>query len=163
MTARTSMLPLLLGLLLVVFGCFFFVDNLYGFSSGWLWLFSSLISLFLLAAGLSKVFRHFSWPQEELVRHPGKTSLLGGIFWISAGLLWLANLLGYLEILSFFGRYWPLILILLGLGQFLDFFRFQGRLRFQVSELLGIFLIVLLGFISAWAAETRFLSICFDL
>ena len=159
MAENKSLAPLIIGLVLLILGVVFLAANLqkidlesffdlYGIS---VWKFA--ITALILLVGLSKLYRHFFWEEAELLKRPGRSSLLGGIFWTSLGVISLLDLLGYLHGLAFFGRYWPLILILFGLGKIVDFYRLQGRLRFRPGEIVGLIFIIFLGLASAKAAE----------
>jgi DUF4097 and DUF4098 domain-containing protein YvlB len=75
-----------------------------------------------------------------------RPSLLAGLLWIGLGALFLANNLGFgIDFWSLLGRYWPVLLILLGLGKLIDYYRKKETVFIGVGEVLGILLLLLIG------------------
>ncbi|MGH9341635.1 MAG: DUF4097 family beta strand repeat-containing protein [Acidobacteriota bacterium] len=155
MSNRRGLAPLIAGLVLIAIGAIFLLENLVGLDLRWLRIAQYAIPLLLMWLGLTRLVRHFTWSQEELLNRPGKAGLLSGIFWTATGLLIFLDLLDIVSGLDFFGRYWPLVIILFGLGKVIDFYRLQGKLQFRIEELIGTVFVVLLGFAAAKAAEVR--------
>lgn len=162
MADKRGSAALIFGMLLLTVGTLLLAENLGRFQISWVSLSGFGLSLFLSAAGFLKLLRHFSWTQEQLLKRPSKTSLLGGILWTTVGLLILLDLLDLLEGFVFFVDYWPIILILLGMGKIIDFYRLEGRPQFRMREVIGIVLVILLGLASEKAVEARLRLIDLD-
>ncbi|MDA2926879.1 DUF4097 family beta strand repeat-containing protein [Acidobacteria bacterium AH-259-G07] len=162
MSDRRSILPLILGLLLMALGCLFLLGNLYSFRIQWFELLKFVIPGLLLWMGLAKLVRHFTWDEAQLLNRPKKAGLLGGIFWTSVGFLILFEITTDIDALGIFGHYWPLILILFGVGKIIDFYRLKGRLPFRPAEVVGIVFIMFLGFASGKAASVPLRLVDFD-
>jgi DUF4097 and DUF4098 domain-containing protein YvlB len=78
-------------------------------------------------------------------------SLLGGLLWTAIGVLFLLRNLGLaLDIWHLLGRYWPILLILLGLGKVIEYYRHTEGVSLRVGEVFGILLLLIVG-----AALTR--------
>ena len=80
---------------------------------------------------------------------PHKTkrpSLLGGLLWIGLGVLFLLrNLSIGPDLWSMIARYWPILLILLGLAKVIEYFWKKQGVSIRIGEVLGILLILLVG------------------
>ncbi len=75
-----------------------------------------------------------------------RPSLLGGLLWLSLGGLFLLHNLGRgPDIWSLTVRYWPILLILLGLGKVIDYYRQKGGVALRVGEIIGIIFLILIG------------------
>ena len=75
-----------------------------------------------------------------------RPSLLGGLLWTCLGLLFLLHNLGMgPDFWSLAGRYWPILLILLGLGKVIDYFFHREAMAIRIGEIFGIFLLLLIG------------------
>ena len=163
MAERKSIGPLILGLALMVLGGFFFLSARYGFELRWLGTLKLLIPAVLLWIGLSRLFRHFTWEEAELVQRPRKNSLLVGIFFTCLGVVVLLELTMDINALEVFGTYWPLILMLFGLGKIVDFYRLPRAFPLRAREVVGVLFIILLGFASGRAASFPFGLVDFDI
>ncbi|RPI28800.1 MAG: hypothetical protein EHM61_03845 [Acidobacteria bacterium] len=148
MANNRSIVPLILGVVLVLLGGLFLAINVYGVDLEWLQVIRIAIPSLLLLVGVLKLVRHYTWDAPRLQEEPAKGSLLGGIFWTAVGVLGLLDLIGVLDFFSFFGSYWPGLLILFGIGKIVDFYRFSGGLQFRAGEVIGVLLLMLLGFVS---------------
>ncbi|HXK59163.1 MAG TPA: DUF4097 family beta strand repeat-containing protein [Acidobacteriota bacterium] len=153
MPNQRGIVPLVLGIILVVLGGLFLAINIYGVDLEWLQVIRLAVPALLLWLGLTKLFRHFTWDVAALQQNPGKASLLGGVFWGTVGLLGLLDFFGVLAFFSFFGSYWPGLLILFGIGKIIDFYRFSGALQFRGWEVVGVLLLMLFGFVSGKIGE----------
>jgi hypothetical protein len=145
MSSNRSIVPLILGVVLVVFGGLFLAVNTFDIDVSWLQLLRFVVPLLLLWVGLAKLIRHWLWDEASLQLKPGKASLLGGIFWTSVGVITFLSALGVLDWLSFFGAYWPALLILFGIGKIVDFYRMSSGFHFRPAEVVGIVAVILLG------------------
>jgi hypothetical protein len=77
-------------------------------------------------------------------RHP---SLLGGLFLTGLGVLFLLRNFGIgPDFWSLAGHYWPVLLILLGVGKIAEYFLHKETVSIRVGEIIGILLLVLVGF-----------------
>jgi hypothetical protein len=75
-----------------------------------------------------------------------RPSLFGALLWTGLGLLFLLRNLGIgLDFWSLAGRYWPILLILLGLGKVLDYLFHKQAMSVSVGEIIGILLLLLIG------------------
>lgn len=75
-----------------------------------------------------------------------RPSLLGGLLWTGAGLLFLFHNFSIgPNFWSMLGRYWPILLILLGLGKVIDYYRHKEGVSLRLGEVFGIFLLLIIG------------------
>src|SRR5512140_2718039 len=78
--------------------------------------------------------------------HRIRPSLLGSLLWIGLGILFLLRNFGIgPDFWSLAGRYWPILLILLGLGKVIDYYRKKDGVSLRIGEVLIILLILLWG------------------
>ena len=84
--------------------------------------------------------------------HRQRPSLLGALLWIGIGLLFLLSNFGIGRgFWSLAGRYWPVLLILFGLGRVIDYYLKKDAFSIRIGEIVGIFLLLIFG-----SAITRF-------
>ncbi len=75
-----------------------------------------------------------------------RPSLLGGLLWLGLGTLFLMrNFSIGPDIWSMAGRYWPILLILLGLGKVVDYYRQKEGISIRLGEVVGILILLLIG------------------
>ncbi len=75
-----------------------------------------------------------------------RPSLLGALLWIGLGLLFLLRNFGIgPDFWHLAGRYWPILLILLGLGKVIDYFLQREAVSIHVGEIIGILILLLIG------------------
>ncbi len=75
-----------------------------------------------------------------------RPSLLGGLLWTGLGVLFLLRNFGIgPDFWSLAARYWPIILILLGLGKVIDYYRQKEGVSIRVGEVIGIFFLLVIG------------------
>ena len=154
MSRKRRLAPLVMGLALVGLGSLLFLRNLSGFDIPWTWL-RFIAPLLLIAWGGSRLLRHFRRdPSDPGAK--GRPGLLSGLFWTGLGVAIALDLLGQAEFAEFFGLYWPLLVVLFGIGKIVDYYRLQGRMQFRAIELVGILFIGLLGILLSHAAEAHF-------
>jgi len=136
---------LIAGIVLVGLGCLFLAVNVYQIDIDW-WIGIKLIfpALFIWGGSL-KLWRHFTWSLEELQEKPGKAGLLSGIFWLSLGVITALAVFDKLDFLPTVGLYWPVVLLIFGLGKILDFFRMKEISRSNFGEITGVIFVILLG------------------
>ena len=93
-----------------------------------------------------------------------RPSLLGALLWLGLGILFLLQNFGIgLDLWSFAGRYWPLLLILLGLGKVLDYFLKKDSVSIGVGEIIGILFLLLIGSALTKISDTPFARIIREL
>jgi hypothetical protein len=79
-------------------------------------------------------------------RYRHRPSLLGGLVWIVFGLLFLVHNFGYgPDFWWVLGRYWPVLLILLGIGKILEYCFKKDGVSIRVGEIVGILLLLFFG------------------
>ncbi|UCF39114.1 MAG: hypothetical protein JSU96_09870 [Acidobacteriota bacterium] len=142
-TKSTS--TLLAGVLLIAVGGLFLAVNLTNWSVSWLIVLKLVLPILFVIGGVVKLYRHYSWKEEQLTQQPGKASLLGGLFWLSFGVVLLLDIMGALETLAFIGLFWPILLIVYGIGKVIDFYRLSGRLQLRSGELFGVVFVIAFG------------------
>ncbi len=148
MSNHRSVVPLVIGVVLVLLGGLFLAVNVFRVNLDWLQVIRVGIPALLLFIGLVKLFRHFTWDAPRLQENQAKSSLLGGIFWTAVGAIGLLDFLGVVGFFSFFGSYWPALLIVFGIGKIIDFYRFSGGLQFRAGEVVGVLALMFLGFVA---------------
>ena len=75
-----------------------------------------------------------------------RPSLMGGLIWTSLGILFLLKAFSIgPNFWSMAARYWPILLILLGLGKIIDYFRQKEGVSLRVGEVVGVIFLILLG------------------
>jgi hypothetical protein len=89
-----------------------------------------------------------------------RPSLLGALLWLALGILFLLQNFGIgPDVWWFAGRYWPLLLILLGLGKVLDYFLKKDSVSIRVGEIIGIIFLLLIGSALTKISDTPFARI----
>jgi DUF4097 and DUF4098 domain-containing protein YvlB len=93
-----------------------------------------------------------------------RPSLLGGLLWAGLGSLFLVHNFGAgPDFWSFIGRYWPILLILLGLGKVIDYYRRKEGVALSFGEIILILLLVAIGSAVTKLSETRFADFVRDI
>ena len=88
--------------------------------------------------------------------HRLRPSLLGSLLWIGLGILFLLRNFGIgPDFWSLAGRYWPVLLILLGLGKIVDYFLHKDSVSIRFGEIIGIFLLLVIGSAVTRASESH--------
>ena len=78
--------------------------------------------------------------------HRRRPSLLGALLWAALGLLFLLRNFGIgPDAWSVAARYWPVLLILLGLGKILEYFLKKDAVAIRIGEIIGIIVLLLIG------------------
>jgi hypothetical protein len=78
--------------------------------------------------------------------HKRRPSLLGALLWVGVGILFLLQNFGVgIDFWSLAGRYWPLLLILLGLGKVIDYFLKKDAVSVSIGEIIGILFLLIIG------------------
>ncbi len=156
MNEKRSPAPLVIGLVLIAVGGIFLAANVFDLRLRWgLWL-EFVPPILLLFWGLVKLARHFSWDASRLGQAPLKGGLLGGLFWTAVGTVWLLDLFDLVNGVALFGLYWPLLVVLFGIGKIVDYYRFHGQSQFRAGEILGLLFLALTGVLANAAAEAHF-------
>ncbi|MBP1595075.1 MAG: hypothetical protein H6Q05_452 [Acidobacteria bacterium] len=152
MSAGSRKGVLVFGLILIAIGLVFLLANwIPNISPGQLivryW------PLLPMLIGIRKLYGYAAWKEDaaapeapagrSLRRRP---SLLGGLLWLALGVLFLLRNLGIgpdLWVLA--GRYWPILLILLGLGKVVDYYRQKEGISAKFGEVFGLLLVFIIG------------------
>lgn len=75
-----------------------------------------------------------------------RPSLLGGLLWTGVGVFFLfRNFAVVPDFWSLAARYWPILLILLGLGKVIDYYRQKEGVSLRLGEVFGILILLLIG------------------
>ena len=91
--------------------------------------------------------------------HKRRPSLLGSLLWIGIGILLLLWNFGIgLDFWSLIGRYWPVLLILLGLGKVLEFYLKKEAISIRFGEIIGILILVLAGTLINGLSKSNFVQ-----
>lgn len=158
MSSRMMRGGLAAGVALILFGALFLVHNLYAPFSVWR-LLARYWPLLLVGFGLWRLWAHFAWRPEPVApgteaagapavraKSPRPPSLLGALLWTGLGLLFFAHNLGAgPDVWQLASRWWPLLLILLGIGKLVDYALHREGVAVRAGELVGILALVLAG------------------
>ncbi len=152
MSAGSRKGALIFGLILIGIGLVFFLSNWYSTLRAWQ-LLARYWPVLLILVGMSKLYGYFTYREEALpadtaVRRGRRRcpSLLAGLIWIALGVMFLLKNFGIgPDLWMMARRYWPILLILLGLGKILDYFRQKQGLSLRVGEVFGILFITIVG------------------
>lgn len=154
MSERRSSAPLIVGIVLVVLGALLMLQRSWWDYFTWLQALRFLFPVLFLYCGLSKLWRHYSYPVEQLEEKPRRSSLLSGLFWTALGTVLLLSLADVVDFFFIVGTYWPVLIVVFGIGKVIDFYRLKGRMQFRFGEFAGLFGILLLGLCASSAADT---------
>jgi len=141
------------GLILMAIGLVFFLANWYSVAAAW-GLLARYWPVFPILIGLKNLYGYISWQREPAeAADPGgrskrryRPTLLGSLLWLGLGTLFLFRNFGIgPDFWALARRYWPLLLILLGMGKVIDYFRQKPGVSFRVGELFGLFFILIIG------------------
>jgi hypothetical protein len=83
-----------------------------------------------------------------------RPSLLGALLWIGIGVFFLLNSFDIINAWSIAKSYWPVLLILLGLGKVLEFMLKQDGIAVRFGELFSMFFTVILGLVIIGVHDT---------
>jgi len=90
-------------------------------------------------------------------RNKRRPSLLGALLWIGLGVVFLLRNFNIgPDFWSMAGRYWPILLILLGLGKVIDYFRQKEGVSIRIGEVFGILFLLLIGSFFTKVSSTNF-------
>jgi hypothetical protein len=182
MAARTKRGALIAGLILISIGVIFFIENWYAGFSAWR-LVSRYWPLIFIIIGLNKLYGYFTWEEvaarqadaavDASLRAAGvsgrpsrsrRPSLMGGLLWTGFGVLFLLRNFGIgPDFWRLAVRYWPILLILIGLGKVIDYFRQKEGVSLRFGEVFGILFIFLLGAAFSRIANSSFGQLLEDL
>ena len=143
--SNRNLSTLIAGVVLVGLGCLFLAVNVYQVDIEWFMAVKLFLPVLFIWGGALKLWRHFTWPLEKLQERPGKAGLLSGIFWLSLGAVGAMAAVGVLAFLPTVGMYWPVVLLIFGLGKIIDFFRMKEISRSNFGEIAGVIFIILFG------------------
>ncbi|MBN1571057.1 MAG: DUF4097 family beta strand repeat protein [Acidobacteria bacterium] len=93
-----------------------------------------------------------------------RPSLLGALLWLGLGILFLLHNFGVgPDFWSTAGRYWPLLLILLGLGKVADYFLKKDSVSVSVGEIIGILFLLVIGSALTKISDSHFVQVIREL
>jgi DUF4097 and DUF4098 domain-containing protein YvlB len=93
----------------------------------------------------------------SLKRRP---SLLGALLWVGFGILFLLQNFGAgIDFWSLASRYWPLLLILLGLGKIIEYFLKKDAVSVSIGEIIGILFLLMIGSALTKISNTHFVEV----
>jgi hypothetical protein len=89
-----------------------------------------------------------------------RPSLLGALLWVGLGIVFLLQNFGVgIGFWSLAARYWPLLLILLGLGKVIDYFLKKDAVSVSVGEIIGILFLLLIGSFLTKVSDSHFAQV----
>ncbi len=152
MSVGTRKGALIFGLILILIGLAFLLSNWYPNLTMWR-LIVRYWPLFLVLIGLAKLYGYFSYVEEPPVegaqpkrRRSHRPSLMAGLLWTGFGILFQLRNLGIgPDLWAMARRYWPILLILLGLGKVIDYYRKKEGVSIRIGEVFGLFFVVIIA------------------
>jgi len=152
MSARSRKGTLFFGLILIGIGLAFFLANWYSTLTAWQ-LLARYWPVLLILIGARKLYYYFTFseeppPAEPTAKRPRRRrqSLLGGLLWVGVGTMFLLKNFGIgPDLWSMARRYWPILLILLGLAKLVDYFRQKEGVSLRVGEVFWILIVLIIG------------------
>ena len=79
-----------------------------------------------------------------------RPSLLGALLWTALGLVFLLRNFGIgPDFWRIAARYWPILLILVGLGKVIDYYRQRQGVALRFGDLFGLFLLIVFGAVAS--------------
>ncbi len=152
MSARSRKGALVFGLLLIGIGLVFFLANWYSPARAWE-LLARYWPIFPIFIGVKKFYGYITWKEDPAASEAARKSarrrrpsLLGGFLWAGLGVLFLLRNFGIgPDFWALAGRYWPILLILLGLGKVIDYFRQSDGVSLRFGEVFSLLLVLIIG------------------
>lgn len=140
------------GVILIILGIFFLYENIWGHVSLWtlIWRY---FPLFFIWIGLHKAYRYFR-PCPAEGQEKCEPSFSGALVWTGLGImLLLVTTRAVPGAFHFFGSWWPVLLILLGIGKLVDALVPGHSPRVRGGEVVFIIFLVLIGFTTLKVAQ----------
>jgi len=143
---------LIFGLILIFFGLAFLFANWYStLTVGQI--LARYWPILPILIGAKKLYGYATWHDDAAPSDPARKpprrhrpSLLGGLLWVVLGVMFLLRNFGIgPDLWAFAGRYWPILLILLGLGKVIDYYRQKEGISVKFGEVFGILLVFVIG------------------
>jgi hypothetical protein len=152
MSAGSRKGALMFGLILIGIGLIFFIAIWYS-SATIRHILATYWPLFPILVGGMKIYNYFTWREEPAAPDAPRPSsrkccpsMLGGVLWAGLGILFLLRNFGIgPDFWSMAARYWPILLILLGLGKVIDYYRQKGGVSLRIGEVIGLLLVLAVG------------------
>jgi hypothetical protein len=152
MSAGSRKGALIFGLILIGVGLTFFLSNWFSTLTAWQ-LFARYWPVLLILVGARKLYGYYTWQEEPASADApsrrarrGCPSMLAGLIWVALGIVFLLKNFGIgPDLWAIARRYWPILLILLGLGKVLDYFRQKQGISLRFGEVFGILFITVIG------------------
>jgi len=152
MSAGSRKGALIFGLILIGIGLVFFLSNWFSTLRTWQ-LLATYWPVLLILIGARKLYGYFTYQAEPATADPAAKrprrrcpSMLAGLIWVGLGIVFLLKNFGIgPDLWSVARHYWPVLLILLGLGKVIDYFRQKQGASLRIGEVFGILFITILG------------------
>ena len=150
MSAGSRKGALVFGLILIAIGLAFFLPNWYPNQSAWQ-LAARYWPVLLILIGANKLYGYAIWQQEQVAeettrRRHRRPSLLAGLLWTAFGIMFLLRNLGIgPDLWAMARRYWPILLILVGLGKVIDYLRQKEGVSLKIGEVFGLLFVLIIG------------------
>ncbi|MGD0308813.1 MAG: DUF5668 domain-containing protein [Acidobacteriota bacterium] len=141
---------LVFGLILIAIGLVFFLPNWYPNQSSWQ-LAARYWPVLLILIGARKLYGYATWQQEQAAdetarRRHRQPSLMAGLLWTAFGIMFLLRNFGIgPDLWAMARRYWPILLILVGLGKVIDYLRQKEGVSLKVGEVFSLLFVLIIG------------------
>jgi hypothetical protein len=149
MSAGSRKGALVFGLILIAIGLAFFLPNWYPNQSAWQ-LAARYWPVLLILIGANKLYGYAIWQQEQAAdetarRRHRRPSLLAGLLWTAFGIMFLLRNLGIgPDLWAMARRYWPVLLILVGLGKVIDYLRQKEGVSLKIGEVFSLLFVLII-------------------
>jgi hypothetical protein len=150
MSAGSRKGALVFGLILIAIGLAFSLSNWYPNESAWQ-LAARYWPVLLILIGARKLYGYAIWQQEQAAdatprRRHRRPSLLAGLLWTAFGIMFLLRNFGIgPDLWAMARRYWPILLILVGLGKVIDYLRQKEGVSLKIGEVFSLLFVLIIG------------------
>jgi len=152
MSAGSRKGALIFGLVLIGIGLIFFIAIWYS-SATIRHIVATYWPLIPILVGAMKIYNYYTWKEEPAApgaqQPPSRKccpSMLGGLLWAGLGILFLLRNFGFgPDFWSLAAHYWPILLILLGAGKVIDYYRRKGGVSLRIGEVIGLLVVLAIG------------------
>ncbi|MGI8783896.1 MAG: DUF4097 family beta strand repeat-containing protein [Acidobacteriota bacterium] len=160
-TRQRSFAPLVFGLVFVALGSVLLLRSL-GLLDLPAWrIWTRVAPALLLLFGLWRLALYFFYTAAQAVQQaPRRGSLVFAslLVFLSGSWLFFGGRAG----VPFIGRYWPVVLIFIGVVKMIDYYRLEGRFSVRVREVFGVVFLIIFGMSASRAADAHWRLVPFD-
>lgn len=158
---QRSFAPLVFGLLFVALGSVLLLRSL-GLLDLPAWrIWTRVVPALLLLLGLWRLTLYVSYTGAQAVQQaPRRGSLVFSSLLVFLSGSWL--FFGGRAAVPFIGRYWPVVLIFIGVVKMIDYYRLEGRFSVRVREIFGVVFLIIFGMSASRAADVHWRLVPFD-